>query len=100
MVEPRLRLTKGVLNAELVARGEAEMAVQLAHEIRSVAGVDFVALPPEFQRGIVFSAGLAAAPHETAEAQAGAKRVDRLLVRTRRRADDRRPRGLEPASGK
>jgi molybdate transport system substrate-binding protein len=64
----RLRLTTDVLNAELVARGEAEMAVQLAHEIRTVAGVEFVALPAEFQRSIVFAAGVATASHEQAPA--------------------------------
>src|SRR5207237_7906123 len=57
-LEPRLRLTQDVLNAEVVARGEAEMAVQLSHEIRSVAGVDFVPLPLEFQRSVVFAAGI------------------------------------------
>ena len=53
-IEPKLRLTKDLSNSELVARGEAEMAVELAHEIRSVAGVEFVPFPPDFQRGIVF----------------------------------------------
>jgi molybdate transport system substrate-binding protein len=67
-IEPRLRLTRDVLNAELVARGEAEIAVQLAHEIHSVEGVEFVPLPPEFQRSIVFAAGIATGPHEQAGA--------------------------------
>ena len=69
-IEPRLRLTRDISNAELVARGEAEMAVELAHEIRSVAGVEFVPLPLEFQRGIVFAAGIAAGAPESAEAKA------------------------------
>ncbi len=48
-IEPKLRLTKDASNAELVARGEAEMAVEtFAHEIRSVAGVEFVPFPPDF----------------------------------------------------
>ena len=76
-LEPRLRLTQDVLNAEVVARGEAEMAVQLSHEIRSVAGVDFVPLPLEFQRSVVFAAGIAAvAP---AEVQAAAKELIAFL---------------------
>ena len=58
---PGLRLTRGVLNAALVARGEADLAVQLAHEIHAVAGVDFVPMPPQFARTITFSAGLPAA---------------------------------------
>ena len=76
-LEPRLRLTQDVLNAEVVARGEAEMAVQLSHEIRSVAGVDFVPLPLEFQRSVVFAAGIAVvAP---AEVQAAAKELIAFL---------------------
>ena len=98
-VEPRLRLTRGVFNAELVARGEVEMAVQLAHEIRSVEGVDFVALPPEFQRSIVFSAGLAAAAHEPAEARAGASELIAFLS-ARGAAPMIIARGMEPAAGK
>ena len=98
VVEPRLRLTKGVLNAELVARGEAEMAVQLAHEIRSVAGVDFVALPPEFRLSIVFSAGLAAV-HEPAEAREAASELITFLS-ARGAVPTITARGMEPASGK
>ena len=53
------------------------MAVQLSHEIRSVAGVDFVPLPLEFQRSVVFAAGIAAvAP---AEVQAAAKELIAFL---------------------
>jgi len=96
-MEPRLRLTTGVLNAELVARGDVEMAVQLAHEIRGVAGVEFVALPPEFQRSIVFSAGIAA--HESTEARAGTKELIAFLS-----GPGAAPmivaRGMEPVAGK
>ena len=55
---PRLRLTRGALNAVPVARGEADLAVQLAHEIRAVAGVDFVPMPCGTSRTITFSAGI------------------------------------------
>jgi molybdate transport system substrate-binding protein len=65
----KLRLTRGVFNAQLVADGDAELAVQLAHEIHAVAGVDFVALPAGFQRSIVFSAGIAAGARERATAR-------------------------------
>ena len=48
--------------AELVARGEAEMAVQQIPELLPVEGVDFVgALPDELQLYTVFSAGVSAA---------------------------------------
>jgi molybdate transport system substrate-binding protein len=57
---PRFSLTRGALNAVPVARGEAELAVQLAHEIHAVPGVEFVPLPAEFRRTITFSAGLSA----------------------------------------
>ena len=55
---PKLKLTRGQRNAEFVARGEADIAVQLSNEIRIVPGVEFIPLPPEFERIIVFSAGL------------------------------------------
>jgi molybdate transport system substrate-binding protein len=55
---PKLILTRGALNASWVARGKADLAVQLAHEIHAVAGVDFVPMPAEFARTITFSAGL------------------------------------------
>jgi molybdate transport system substrate-binding protein len=94
-IEPKLRLTKGVLNAELVARGEAELAVQLAHEIRGVEGVEFVPLPPEFQRSIVFAAGIPAAAKE----RAGAKELIAFLSGPAA-AQMIAARGMEPAAGK
>jgi molybdate transport system substrate-binding protein len=57
-VAPKLILTRGALNATWVARGEADLALQLAHEIHAVIGVDFVPMPPEFARTITFSAAL------------------------------------------
>jgi len=48
----------GGLHAERVARGEADLAVQAEHEIRSVPGATFLAYPTEFQRSIVFVAGV------------------------------------------
>jgi hypothetical protein len=58
-LRPKLTLNRGGPNAAFVARGEAEMAIQLAHEIRAVPGIAFIPLPAEFQRMFVFSAGLA-----------------------------------------
>jgi molybdate transport system substrate-binding protein len=72
-IEGRLRLTKDISNSELVARGEAQMAVELAHEIRSVDGVEFVPFPPDFRRGVVFSAGISTEPPPSAEVQAAEK---------------------------
>jgi molybdate transport system substrate-binding protein len=57
-LQPKLRLTRGQRNAEYVARGEAEIAVQLSNEIRSVPGIEFIPLPAEFLRTFVFSAAL------------------------------------------
>src|SRR5262249_23697024 len=44
--------------AELVIRGEAEMAAQQMPELKAVPGIDPSPLPPELQLVIVFSAGL------------------------------------------
>lgn len=47
--------------AELVAKGEVEMAAQQMPELMTVAGVDATPLPPELQHAIVFSAVVRAA---------------------------------------
>jgi molybdate transport system substrate-binding protein len=59
-LKPKLRLNRGGYNAEFVARGEADVAFQLANEVRAVPGIEFVPLPPEFQRTFVFSGALGA----------------------------------------
>jgi len=48
--------------AELVARGEVEMAAQQMPELMAVAGVAATPLLPEIQHVIVFCAGVPAAP--------------------------------------
>jgi molybdate transport system substrate-binding protein len=48
--------------AELVARGEVEMAAQQMPELKAVSGVAASPLPKELQLVIVFSAGVAPAP--------------------------------------
>jgi molybdate transport system substrate-binding protein len=48
--------------AELVAKGEVEMAAQQMPELMTVAGVDATPLPPELQHAIVFCAVVPATP--------------------------------------
>jgi molybdate transport system substrate-binding protein len=50
--------------AELVIRGEAEMAAQQMPELKAVPGIEASPLPPELQLVIVFSAGVSPAPKE------------------------------------
>jgi molybdate transport system substrate-binding protein len=55
---PKLKLTRGQRNATFVAKGEADIAVQLSNEIRMVPGIEFIPFPTEFGRTFVFSAAL------------------------------------------
>jgi molybdate transport system substrate-binding protein len=48
--------------AELVARGEADLAAQQMPELKAVPGIEAMPLPPELQLMIVFSAGVSPAP--------------------------------------
>ena len=57
-IRPKLKLNKGSYNSEFVARGEADIAIQAEHEIRCVPRIEFVQFPVEFQRRIIFAAGL------------------------------------------
>ena len=59
-MKPKTTLVPSGYVAELVARGEVELAAQQVSELMSVAGVDVTPLPAEIQHVIVFSAGLAA----------------------------------------
>ena len=52
--------------AELVARGEVELAAQQMPELMAVAGIEASPLPPELQLYILFSAGVASAVKEPA----------------------------------
>src|SRR5262245_19530591 len=56
--------------AELVARGEVEMAAQQMSELMAVPGVDPVPLPAELQLVIVVSAGVSLAPKDPAAVDA------------------------------
>ena len=70
-VKAKAKLRPGGAVGELVAKGEAEMAVQQIPELMSVAGTDLVGpLPPEVQYVTVFSAGVLAGAKEGAAAQA------------------------------
>lgn len=69
-VKPKLKLNKGSYNAEFVAKGEADIAVQGDHEIRCVPGIDFVPYPAEFQRTVIFAAGLASSTKEAEASRA------------------------------
>jgi molybdate transport system substrate-binding protein len=48
--------------AELVARGEADLAAQQMPELKAVPGIEATPLPRELQLMIVFSAGVSPAP--------------------------------------
>jgi molybdate transport system substrate-binding protein len=50
--------------AELVARGQVDLAAQQMPELKAVAGVDSVPLPPELQLTVVFEAGISASAKE------------------------------------
>jgi len=70
-VQAKAKLRPGGAVGELVARGEAEMAVQQIPELMSVAGTELVGpLPPEVQYVTVFSAGVLAGAKEAEAAQA------------------------------
>ncbi|MBS7789152.1 substrate-binding domain-containing protein [Roseococcus sp. SDR] len=66
---PRLRPNAAGMNAALVARGEAEMAVQLVPELMGVPGAVVVGpFPPALQSFVVLTAGLRAGAREPAQA--------------------------------
>ncbi len=60
-VNAKAKLGRGVPNAEAVARGEADLAVQQIPELMPVAGTEFLGpLPGELQHLTAFSAGVLA----------------------------------------
>ena len=69
-IKPKLKLNTGGYNAEFVARGEADMAFQLANEVRAVPGIDFIPLPSEFRRVFVFSAAVGQNARDSSAAKA------------------------------
>ena len=80
-LKPKLVLSRGGgHHAERVAKGEADLAVQAEHEIRCVAGVEFVPYPAEFQRTVVFVAGRGASARDAA-AGAATESPANVLIR-------------------
>ncbi len=75
-VKPKAKLKAGGYVAELVASGEADIAVHQISEILPVKGVVLLGpLPPEVQRYTVYALGLAVAPQDSAAAAALAKHL-------------------------
>ncbi len=75
-VKPKAKLKAGGYVAELVASGEADIAVHQISEILPVKGVVLVGpLPPDVQRYTVYALGLAPAPQDAAAAAALARHL-------------------------
>jgi len=59
-VKPKIKFVSAQHTADYVAKGEADIAVQLGNEILEVPGVEFVPLPTDFQTAdFIFAAGIA-----------------------------------------
>jgi molybdate transport system substrate-binding protein len=70
-VKPKAKLQSGGYVADLVAKGQAEIAVHQISEIVPVKGVVLVGpLPPEVQNITTYSAGLSPQPRDSAAAKA------------------------------
>jgi molybdate transport system substrate-binding protein len=70
-VKAKAHTTPGGPAAELVARGEAELAIQQISELLGVAGTELAGpLPPELQSMTTLSAGVATQAHNAKGAQA------------------------------
>ena len=94
-LKPKLKLTRGQRNAEFVAKGEAEIAIQLSNEIRMVPGIEFIPLPAEFERTFVFSAALGSNAREVGVSQSLLQFLSGAEVMTVIRA-----KGMDPAPSK
>ena len=70
-VNARAKLGSGVLNGEVVARGEADIAIQQMPELMGIAGIDIVGpLPGDLQLMTSFSAALLSSSKDPATAKA------------------------------
>ena len=59
-MKAKVKFVSDAHTADYVAKGEAEIAVQLGNELLAVPGIEFVPLPTEFQtKDFIFSAGIA-----------------------------------------
>jgi molybdate transport system substrate-binding protein len=78
-MKPKLKVVKGATRtASLVAKGEAEIAVQMISELKPISGVDVVGpLPGELHFEIVLTAGLS----QNAKNPEGARRLIEFLER-------------------
>jgi molybdate transport system substrate-binding protein len=93
-VKPKAKLQAGGYVAELVAKGEADIAVHQISEILPVKGVTLVGpLPPEVQRVTVYALGVAASPADPAAVNALTARLTRADA-----VDVLKARGMEPAA--
>ncbi len=91
-VKAKARIPAGGSTGELVAKNEADMAVQQIPELMATPGIQFVGpLPPEIQYMTVFSAGVAAGA-----SQADAARALIEFLRTPAAARVIRAKGMEP----
>jgi molybdate transport system substrate-binding protein len=76
-IKAKAHTTPGGPAGDLVAKGEAELAIQMISELLPVAGIDLVGpLPPELQNITVFAAGVSA----TAANPAGAAQLAAYLT--------------------
>jgi molybdate transport system substrate-binding protein len=70
-IKPKAVIVQGRPVGAAIASGEAEIGVQQVAELRPVAGVDVIGeLPPELQKKIPYSAGVAAKAKDAATARA------------------------------
>jgi len=58
-INKKSQLVAGMLNATLVVKGKADLAVQLSSDILVVPGVQFLPMPPEFQTTVTLSGAVA-----------------------------------------
>ena len=94
-LKPKLILTRGQRNAEFVAKGEADIAIQLSSEIRMVPGIEFIPLPTGFERTFVFSAALGSKARD-----AGASKATLQFLSGPDTTVVIRAKGMDPASRK
>jgi molybdate transport system substrate-binding protein len=70
-IQPKAVVVQGRPVGAAIASGEAEIGVQQVAELRPVAGVDVIGeMPPELQKQIPYSAGVAAKAKDAATARA------------------------------
>ncbi|WP_336492552.1 molybdate ABC transporter substrate-binding protein [Methylobacterium nigriterrae] len=92
-VKAKAKTIPNGLTGDVVARGEADLAVQLMPELMSVAGVDVVGpFPAEVQSYVVLTGGISAVTADRARAEAFI-----TFLKAPPAADAIRAKGLEPS---